>query len=45
VLQVWATRDDAEAGRAALDASPFGARFLALLEPGSVVVERFDGVD
>ncbi len=44
VLTVWATSDDAATGRAALDASPLGAEFLALLEPGSVVVERFDGV-
>ena len=44
VLTVWASRDDADAGRAALDSSPLGAEFRALLEPGSVVVERFDGV-
>ncbi len=44
VLTVWASDDDADAGRAALDASPLGAEFLALLEPGSVVVDRFDGV-
>jgi hypothetical protein len=45
VLTLWATGDDADAGRAALDASPLGAEFLALLEPGSLVVDRFDGVD
>ncbi len=44
VLTVWASRDAADAGRSALDAAPLGAEFLALLEPGSIVVERFDGV-
>jgi heme-degrading monooxygenase HmoA len=45
VLTLWATPDDADAGRAALDASPLGARLLELIEPGSIVVDRFDGVD
>ena len=45
VLQVWASAEAAAAARAALDASPLGVEFMALLESDSISIERFDGVD
>lgn len=42
VVQVWAGREQAEAGQAVLDVSPIGLEFSSMLT--DVVVDRFDGV-
>lgn len=45
ILHVWASSDDAAAGSAALGGSALGADLDALIDAGSVHLERFDGLD
>ena len=45
ILQVWTSSDAAAAGRAALDGSALGADLDALIDVGSVHLERFEGLD
>ena len=45
ILQVWASADAADAGRAALDRSDLRAELEAMIDPASVHVERFEGLD
>lgn len=45
VLQIWATPDAADAASAAFDASPLGAEFMRLIDPDSLAVDRYAGVD
>ena len=45
VLQVWRSVEAADAATAAFDASALGAEFMALVDPDSLAVERYEGVD
>ncbi len=45
VLQIWTTSEAAHAASAAFDGSPLGREFLALIDPDSLVVDRYEGVD
>lgn len=45
VLQVWASVDAADAAQVTFDSSPLGAEFMALVDGGSLAVERYERVD
>jgi len=45
VLQVWTSREAADAARAAFDASALGAEFMAQVDGDSLTVERYEGVE
>jgi hypothetical protein len=45
VLTVWRSADDGASAARAFDASPLWDEYVALFEPGSLVVERFHGLD
>jgi len=45
ILQTWATGDAADLGRAALNSSPLWLELDAMVEPESVRLERFVGLD
>jgi hypothetical protein len=45
VLQIWATSEAADAASAAFASSSLRAELIAMVDPDSLAVDRFEGVD
>ena len=45
VLQVWASEDEAVAAHRALDESELGTTLAVLIDPGTIRLDRFAGLD
>lgn len=45
VLQVWASSEAADTAATAFEATRIGLEFMTLIDPASLTVERYAGVD